>query len=188
MATLIRMPEVAAGATEIVLSKWQVTVGASVKVGDVLAEMETEKAVVDYMSEAEGTVYKIMVADGASVEVGSPILVLLAAGEDGSAGDALLGGAAAPAAPFAAPAATPVAVAAPTGDGGRRFVSPIVRKLGAQLGVDLTQIVGTGPDGRVVRRDLEHFVANGGAASSASPVAVPADSAPAASTISAIAK
>ncbi len=206
MATLIRMPEVAAGATEIVLSKWQVSVGSSVKVGDLLAEMETEKAVVDYMSEAEGTVYKILVADGASVEVGSPILVLLGAGEDGSAGDALLGGSAAastadapaPAAavvsaPIAAPISTPAAapvtaahlaapVAAPSGNGGRRFVSPIVRKLGAQLGVDLNQIAGTGPDGRVVRRDLEHFVATGAPAQAATTAA------PAASTVSAIAK
>ena len=93
MATLIKMPEVAAGATEIVLSKWQVAVGASVKVGDILAEMETEKAVVDYASDAEGTVYKILVSDGASVEVGAPILILLGAGEDASAADALLGGA-----------------------------------------------------------------------------------------------
>ena len=105
MATLIRMPEVAAGATEIVLSKWNVAVGASVKVGDIIAEMETEKAVVDYASDAEGTVYKIMVADGASVEVGSPIMILLSAGEDGAAGDALLGGAAPAAAPAPAPAA-----------------------------------------------------------------------------------
>ena len=57
MATLIKMPEVAAGATEIVLSKWQVAVGASVKVGDIIAEMETEKAVVDYAADTEGTVY-----------------------------------------------------------------------------------------------------------------------------------
>lgn len=188
MATLIRMPEVAAGATEIVLSKWQVEVGASVKVGDVIAEMETEKAVVDYESDAEGIVYKVLVADGASVEVGAPIMILLGAGEDGSAGDALLGGAAAPAAdvaPAAAPVASPVIeaaapasapVAAPVvfasapaievsapvaHEGGRKFVSPIVRKLGAERGVDFNQIVGTGPDGRVVRRDLEHYLANG---------------------------
>jgi pyruvate dehydrogenase E2 component (dihydrolipoamide acetyltransferase) len=197
MATLIRMPEVAAGATEIVLSKWQVEVGASVKVGDVLAEMETEKAVVDYAADAEGTVYKILVADGASVEVGSPIMILLGAGEDGSAGDALLGGAAAPeaevapaaaaaapeaavaapiAAPVAAPIAAPVAPVATSTDG-RKFVSPIVRKLSAERGVDLNQIIGTGPDGRVVRRDLEHFIANGtpavAAAVAAAPIAAP---------------
>ena len=164
MATLIRMPEVAAGATEIVLSKWNVAVGASVKIGDVVAEMETEKAVVDYASDAEGTVYKILVADGASVEVGSPIMILLGAGEDGSAGDALLGGSA-PAEP----------VSAPGNDSGRKFVSPIVRKLSAERGVDLNQIAGTGPDGRVVRRDLEHYLASGGAGSTA---VAPAASAP----------
>ena len=206
MATLIRMPEVAAGATEIVLSKWNVAVGASVKIGDVVAEMETEKAVVDYASDAEGTVYKILVADGASVEVGSPIMILLGAGEDGSAGDALLGGSA-PAEPIAAPVAEPVAApvvapvaapvaalmpapvaaplavptAAPATPGGRKFVSPIVRKLSAERGVDLNQIAGTGPDGRVVRRDLEHYLATGGASSTA---VAPAASAPTATAIS----
>jgi len=215
MATLIRMPEVAAGATEIVLSKWNVAVGASVKIGDVVAEMETEKAVVDYASDAEGTVYKILVADGASVEVGSPIMILLGAGEDGSAGDALLGGSAsaepvaapvaepvaapvvapvaAPmAAPVAAPVAAPIAVptAAPATSGGRKFVSPIVRKLSAERGVDLNQIAGTGPDGRVVRRDLEHYLATGGAGSTAvAPAAsAPTASEPAVSPGSAIAK
>ena len=183
MATLIRMPEVAAGATEIVLSKWNVAVGASVKVGDILAEMETEKAVVDYASDAEGTVYKILVADGASVEVGSPIIILIGAGEDGSAGDALLGGsataaaaaavpvAAAPVAPVApaAPVAPPVAPVAPV-DNGRSFVSPIVRKIARERGVEISQIVGTGPQGRVVRRDLEAFIASGAAAT---PTATP---------------
>ena len=192
MATLIRMPEVAAGATEIVLSKWNVAVGASVKVGDILAEMETEKAVVDYASEADGTVYKILVADGASVEVGSPIIILLGAGEDGSAGDALLGGsaAAAPVAapvievpapiaapvaapiapPLAAPVASPIAPAAPVAaasapaDNSRQYVSPIVRKIARERGVELTQVSGTGPQGRVVRRDLESFLASGAAA------------------------
>lgn len=196
MATLIRMPEVAAGATEIVLSKWNVAVGASVKVGDILAEMETEKAVVDYASEADGTVHKILVADGASVEVGSPIIILLGAGEDGSAGDALLGGSAAAApvaapvievpAPIAAPVAAPIAppvapavaspVAAPVApaapvaaasapvDNSRQFVSPIVRKIARERGVELTQVAGTGPQGRIVRRDLESFLASGAAA------------------------
>ncbi len=196
MATLIRMPEVAAGATEIVLSKWQVAVGASVKAGDVIAEMETEKAVVDYESDAEGTVYKVLVADGASVEVGAPIMILLGEGEDGSAGDALLGGAAAPAVesapaapvaevapvasePAAAPLVSPVIEAEPaptpaaTTAGGRKFVSPIVRKLGAERGVDFNQILGTGPDGRVVRRDLEAYLANG--APVAAPVATQAE-------------
>lgn len=189
MASLIRMPEVAAGATEIVLSKWQVQVGDQVKVGDILAEMETEKAVVDYSADAEGSVYKILVTDGASVEVGSPILILLAAGEDPSLGDALLGGAAAPVAPVATPIAAPMAstpIVAPlaavqtagSANDARRFISPIVRKLCAENGVDPSQIVGTGPDGRVVRRDLEHFLANrvSGTAPAASESTAPAAS------------
>jgi pyruvate dehydrogenase E2 component (dihydrolipoamide acetyltransferase) len=195
MATLIKMPEVAAGATEIVLSKWQVAVGASVKVGDIIAEMETEKAVVDYASEAEGTVYKILVADGASVEVGSPIIILLGAGEDGSAGDALLGGsAAAVAAPIAPPASAPIAApvavtespvvfeasavssasepVVATQSGLRKLVSPIVRKIARERGVEISQIAGTGPQGRVVRRDLESFLSSGAAATATATSAV----------------
>ena len=194
MATLIRMPEVAAGATEIVLSKWQVQVGSSVKMGDILAEMETEKAVVDYAAETDGIVHKILVADGSSVEVGSPILILLAPGEDGSAGDALLGGAAAVAAPVAAPIVTPVAATAspvvfeaPAAaatvaaaamapvisqqDGLRKLVSPIVRKIARERGVEISQLAGTGPEGRVVRRDLEKFLSSGAAATATAGVA-----------------
>lgn len=194
MATLIRMPEVAAGATEIVLSKWQVQVGSSVKMGDILAEMETEKAVVDYAAETDGIVHKILVADGSSVEVGSPILILLSPGEDGSAGDALLGGAAAVAAPIAAPIVAPVAATAspvvfeaPAAaatvaaaamapvisqqDGLRKLVSPIVRKIARERGVEISQLAGTGPEGRVVRRDLEKFLSSGAAATATAGVA-----------------
>lgn len=205
MATLIRMPEVAAGATEIVLSKWLVAPGSQVKVGDIIAEMETEKAVVDYAADTEGTVHKILVADGASVEVGSPIIVLLAAGEDASAGDALMGGApTAPAevAPVAPQVSSPVVaqssvvaqspvhvaellvvtpavseVAAPITDGSRVFVSPIVRKLGRESNVDFAKIIGTGPAGRIVRRDLENYLASGDAVavttSPAAPILAP---------------
>jgi pyruvate dehydrogenase E2 component (dihydrolipoamide acetyltransferase) len=167
MATLITMPEVAAGATEIVLSKWHVAVGASVNIGDIIADIETEKAVVDFACDAQGTVYKILVADGDSVDVGAPIMIVLGAGEDGSAGDALLG-ATAPTVQVAdiveATAVSPVAApvgssSAPieTTDESRQFVSPIVRKLARERGIELSQITGTGPLGRVVRRDLESF-------------------------------
>jgi pyruvate dehydrogenase E2 component (dihydrolipoamide acetyltransferase) len=182
MATLITMPEVAAGATEIVLSKWHVAVGASVNVGDIIADMETEKAVVDYPSDSEGTVYKILVADGASVDVGAPIMILLGAGEDGAVGDALLGGAAvaapvvdvvpqpvvAPVVEDAAPVAEPVAQPVVASGDSRQFVSPIVRKLARERGIDLSRVAGTGPLGRVVRRDLDNVV-HGGAETMASP-------------------
>lgn len=180
MASLITMPEVAAGATEIVLSQWHISVGDKVSVGDVIADIETEKASVSYESDAAGVVYKILVADGATVEVGSPVMILLAEGEDGSAGDALLGGS-----PSVAPALPnqPVNVSASSveqpsqaqqdvpataqsaADGHRRFVSPIVRKLARERGISLAQVQGTGPLGRIVRRDLEAFMANGGGAS-----------------------
>ena len=184
MATLITMPEVAAGATEIVLSKWHVAVGASVNIGDIIADIETEKAVVDFACDAQGTVYKILVADGDSVDVGAPIMIVLGAGEDGSAGDALLG-AAAPTVQVAdiveATAVSPVAApvgssSAPieTTDESRQFVSPIVRKLARERGIELSQITGTGPLGRVVRRDLESFAP--GSASVASPGTSPLSS------------
>lgn len=198
MATLIRMPEVAAGATEIVLSKWLVAPGSQVKVGDIIAEMETEKAVVDYAADTEGTVHKILVADGASVEVGSPIIVLLAAGEDASAGDALMGGAqTAPAevAPVAPQVSSPVVAESPVvaqsplvpevpaTDGSRVFVSPIVRKLGRESNVDFAKIIGTGPAGRIVRRDLENYLASGDAVavttSPAAPILAPSIPSPA---------
>lgn len=192
MATLIRMPEVAAGATEIVLSKWQVEVGTSVKVGDILAEMETEKAVVDYAAEIDGIVHKILVADGSSVEVGSPILILLSPGEDGSAGDALLVGSApvaaqvaeqtaaqlgVPASPavFEAPAvasaASALAAIVSQQDTLRKLVSPIVRKIARERGVEISQLAGTGPHGRVVRRDLEKVLVSGAAATTDSAAA-----------------
>ncbi len=201
MATLIRMPEVAAGATEIVLSRWQVTAGQSVKVGDVLAEMETEKAVVDYAADADGIVHRILVADGASVEVGAPIMLLLAAGEDPSVADALLGGdaAAAPvasaaepvaASPVAAPIATAPVATAPTSAAepdvaadGRIFASPLVRKMARERSVNLNAIAGTGPQGRIVRRDLDAHLA--GQSQSAPVASTPA---PTATTGSELAK
>ena len=177
MATLITMPEVAAGATEIVLSKWHVAVGASVNVGDIIADIETEKAVVDFACDAQGTVYKILVADGDSVDVGAPIMIVLGAGEDGSAGDALLGATATTAHAAVNVEATAVSsVAAPVGfsatpaetpDESRQFVSPIVRKLARERGIELAQIAGTGPLGRVVRRDLESFAPRSAGAASA---------------------
>lgn len=166
MASLITMPEVAAGATEIVLSRWHVAVGDKVAVGDIIADIETEKASVDYASDSDGVVYKILVDNGASVAVGSPIMVLLSSGEDGSAGDALLSDAITsdtPATPRDEPTGIDVGVTvdadtAPS-EASRALVSPIVRKLAREQGISLEQITGTGPRGRVVRRDLEAFMA-----------------------------
>jgi len=173
MASVIRMPEVLAGATEAVLAKWMISEGQEVAVGDVLAEIETEKANVDYQAEEQGMLARVLIQPGQSVEVGTPIAVFSAAGETADDVDAALaaaGGSVTPAesAPEAvsAPAPGPVAseapaVAAPTS--GRIYVSPLVRKRAREAGIDLSLVTGTGPGGRIVKKDLEAFLATGGA-------------------------
>ena len=181
MARLMRMPEVAANATAAVLHEWSVAERAEFAAQDVLATVETDKAVVDVEAEAPGVVLKLLVEPGATVEVGAPIAVL---GEPGDvAGDlaavlASLGvtdaGSAAPD-PEGAPdeplspdvpaALVPATVAAagmnPSaevagGNGhGRIFASPLARRLARDAGLALDDIAGSGPGGRIVRRDVE---------------------------------
>jgi pyruvate dehydrogenase E2 component (dihydrolipoamide acetyltransferase) len=171
MAQLMRMPALLADATEAILSKWLVKEGEAFTVGQPLAEVETEKALVEVPAESDGVLGKYLVAEGKTAQVGLPIAALLAAGEDPSAIDKLLAGegstpvAAAPApavTPAATPAVTPIAtpVAAPTQASspvlhtGRIFASPLARKLARELGVDLTRIAGSGPEGRIVKADI----------------------------------
>ena len=81
MASVIRMPEVLAGAAEAVLSKWMIDEGQDVAVGDILAEIETEKANVDYQAEEPGKLARVLIQPGQTVEVGTPIAVFAAAGD-----------------------------------------------------------------------------------------------------------
>ena len=177
MATVIRMPSVLAGASEAAIAKWLVKPGDTIKVGDPFAELETEKAVVEYNAEVDGTIGRLVIAEGASGEIGSPIAVLISAGETEADIDAALGGEAAPVASAstvenASPAASREASLATSDDnatadvaaqvsttphtqGSRTFASPLARKMARDRGVDLTAVVGTGPGGRIVRRDLE---------------------------------
>jgi pyruvate dehydrogenase E2 component (dihydrolipoamide acetyltransferase) len=167
------MPEVLAGATEAVLAKWMISEGQDVAVGDVLAEIETEKANVDYQAEEQGMLARVLIQPGQSVEVGTPIAVFSAAGETADDVDAALaaaGGSVTPAesAPEAVSAPAPGAVAteapavtAPTS--GRIYVSPLVRKRAREAGIDISRVTGTGPGGRIVKKDLEAFLAAGGA-------------------------
>lgn len=166
MASVVRMPSVLAGATEAAIASWLVAPGDTVTVGDPLAEIETEKAIVEYGAEEAGVVGRIVLAAGEVGEIGAPIAVLVKDGETDADIDAALGGEAS-AAPVAASA--PVAAAgsaAQRPDGGRVtqavsptriFASPIVRKIARETGVDLAAIAGTGPNGRIVRRDLERL-------------------------------
>lgn len=172
MASVIRMPEVLTGVTEAVLSQWMMSEGQEVSMGDVLAEIETEKANVDYQAEEEGTLARLLVAPGQSVEVGTPIAVFSAPGDSADDIDAAVATAGAASAPADAPA-TPVAAALepevssqqvtdspPVTPGGRIYVSPLVRKRAREEGIDLSLVTGTGPGGRIVKKDLEAFLAS----------------------------
>lgn len=179
MAHLIKLPSVAADADAGTLHQWLKQEGDTIAVGEALAEIETEKAIVEINAEHAGVLGRIVVQAGpASVPINTVIGVLLAPGEDASAIDKALAEhgaqAAKPAAPVAAaqPAATPAATAnaariaapapaardaasdAPT-PGTRRFASPLARRLAAQWHVNLLDVQGTGPRGRIVRRDVE---------------------------------
>jgi pyruvate dehydrogenase E2 component (dihydrolipoamide acetyltransferase) len=177
MATVVRMPSVLAGATEAAISNWLVQPGDTVAVGTPIAEIETEKALVEYAAEEAGVIGRLVLAVGDSGEIGDPIAVLVSAGESDTDIDAALGRTAAnvtpaspaPAAPVAPPSAAVSANAGghPTnghppftaGANTRIFASPLVRKVASEKGVDLAALAGTGPNGRIVRRDLEQFLA-----------------------------
>ncbi|MGC5616380.1 2-oxo acid dehydrogenase subunit E2 [Georgenia sp. Z1491] len=218
MAKFLRMPGVSADADAAILSQWSIEAGATVAAGDVVAEVETEKAVVDIEADDAAVVHTLLVDGGATVGVSDPIAVLLDVGEDASAAEDLLAqlggapaggaaqgddaspGAANEAAPSgsaptdvevpaeaiapetdadgAEPAALPAAAdaqaasgqpapaeAAPTapatgrGTGGnehgRIFSSPIARKIARENDLDIRALTGTGPGGRIVRKDVE---------------------------------
>jgi pyruvate dehydrogenase E2 component (dihydrolipoamide acetyltransferase) len=164
MASVVRMPSVLAGASEAAIASWLVGPGDSVAVGQPLAEIETEKALVEYAAEEAGVVGRLVLAVGDTGEIGDPIAVLVANGETDADIDAVLGTETPAQAPAQAPA---LAVAEAQANGhlagadsqGRIFASPLVRKVAGERGIDLAAIEGTGPNGRIVRRDLEQFLA-----------------------------
>src|SRR5487761_718515 len=112
MATVVRMPSVLAGATEAAIAHWLVSAGDVVAVGTPIAEIETEKALVEYAAEEAGVIGRLVLGEGATGEIGDPIAVLIAAGETGADIDAALGVSSPPAAASAAPPAPGSAVAA----------------------------------------------------------------------------
>ncbi|OYD85166.1 pyruvate dehydrogenase complex dihydrolipoamide acetyltransferase [Azospirillum brasilense] len=184
MTIQILMPALSPTMTEGNLAKWLKKEGDAVKSGDVIAEIETDKATMEVEAADEGRLGKILVQAGTQgVAVNTPIAVLLEEGEDDSA----LAKAAAPA-PAAAPAAAPAPAAsapAPTAapapaaqGGGRVFASPLARRLAEQAGLDLKAVKGTGPNGRIVKADVEAAKAGGTAKAAAPQAAAPAPAAP----------
>jgi pyruvate dehydrogenase E2 component (dihydrolipoamide acetyltransferase) len=189
----ITMPALSPTMEEGNLAKWLVKEGDTVKSGDVIAEIETDKATMEVEAVDEGVVAKIVVPAGTeAVKVNALIAILAADGEDVAAA-AAGGGAAAPApkaeaapakaeaAPAAAqtPAAAPAASPAPAAASGERvFSSPLARRVAKEAGIDITKVSGSGPKGRVVKSDVEKAVAGGSAKTA--PAAAPAAAASAA--------
>ncbi|EHP43232.1 dihydrolipoamide acetyltransferase [Cupriavidus basilensis OR16] len=163
MATLLRMPEVAANATQATLQAWTKNEGDTIAVGDCIAEIETDKAVVELNADSAGVLGRRLVAAGQDVEVGAPIGVLLVNGETSVDIDALIaasGGSTQAQEAVAASAGEAVAAsktAAPQAV--RIFASPLARRLAAQRGLDLAALRGSGPNGRIVKRDIEQAAA-----------------------------
>ncbi len=154
MPIAIKMPALSPTREEGTLTKWLVKVGDTVAAGDIMAEIETDKATMEFEAVDEGTIAEILVAEGTEgVKVGVVIATLAMEGEDASA----------PAALAPAAAAAPVD-AAPA--------SPSARKLAEELGVDLAKVTGTGPGGRIIKSDIESAAASGSA--KAAPTAAPA--------------
>ncbi|WMS42126.1 pyruvate dehydrogenase complex dihydrolipoamide acetyltransferase [Acuticoccus sp. MNP-M23] len=192
MPTPILMPALSPTMEVGTLAKWLVKKGDTVKSGDIVAEIETDKATMEVEAVDEGTIGKLLVEEGtADVPVNEPIAMLL---EEGESEDDLDG------APSTAPATKPAAAtepesatdksqaaaetkpggsasaapAAPSAGGDRVFASPLARRLAESEGVDLGAVKGTGPHGRIVKRDIEEAKASGSAGKKASPAAAPA--------------
>jgi pyruvate dehydrogenase E2 component (dihydrolipoamide acetyltransferase) len=199
MPTQILMPALSPTMEEGKLAKWLVAEGQQVKPGDIIAEIETDKATMEVEAVDEGKVSKLLVAEGTEgVKVNTPIATLLLEGETGGDAAAKQPAPAASAPPKPAPAkaasppplaakpapgaakpaafspaqAAPSSAPAAAGDGRRTFASPLARRLAKELGLDVASLNGSGPRGRVVRRDVEAALQQKGAQPKAASTAV----------------
>ena len=188
MATEILMPALSPTMEEGTLAKWLVKEGDTVRAGDLLAEIETDKATMEFEAVDEGVIGKLLVPAGAEgVKVNTAIALLLGEGESAADLGAAAPVAAAPTTPPAptAPAATapaaPPATAPVAHAGARVFASPLARRIAADKGLDLGQIAGTGPHGRIVKADVLGATAQPGPAAAPAP-AIATTAAPAAAS------
>jgi pyruvate dehydrogenase E2 component (dihydrolipoamide acetyltransferase) len=192
----LKMPALSPTMEEGTLAKWLVKEGDEVKSGDLLAEIETDKATMEFEAVDEGTIAQILIAEGTdNVKVGTVIATIAGEGEDASSAKAAPAPAPAPAAetkaepkaeapapaPAAAPAPTPAPApaAAPVASGDRIKASPLAKRLAAEQGIDLKGVTGTGPGGRIVKADLEGAPAGAAAPAAATAAPAPAAAAPA---------
>jgi pyruvate dehydrogenase E2 component (dihydrolipoamide acetyltransferase) len=192
MATLIVMPRLSPTMEEGVLAKWTKKEGDKIAPGDVIAEVETDKANMDFPLEDEGVLLKLLVKEGDTVRLGAPVAILGEAGEDvsealASAGAAAPPAAAAPKAEAKAPAPKPeakapapklevvptVAARSGNGHGGRVLASPFARKVARERGIDLHEVRGSGPGGRIVAKDVQGAAVEARAVPAPVPAPVP---------------
>ncbi len=188
MPIQLLMPALSPTMTEGSIAKWHKKEGDAVKAGEVIAEIETDKATMEFEAVDEGTIGRILVPEGAQgVKVNQPIALLLEEGEDAKSLAAMPAAAApaaakpaAPPAPAARPAPQPTpapasmaapSVPAPNGHapGGRIFASPLARRLAEQAKLDLARITGSGPHGRIVKHDVEAALKGGAPRLAAAP-------------------
>ena len=178
----ILMPALSPTMEEGTLSKWLIAEGDVVRSGDIMAEIETDKATMEVEAVEEGTVAKILVAEGAEgVKVNATIAILLEDDEDASALDGYVAGGAAAPAPKAEPTPAPKATApapqaapkpAPAAPAGNRIkASPLAKRLAAEAGLDLGSISGSGPNGRIIKADVETAKSGGTAKATPHPTA-----------------
>ena len=157
---VITMPRLSDTMTEGKVAKWHKNVGDTVKEGDILAEIETDKAVQDFESEFNGTLLFAGVAEGNSTKVDDILAIIGPAGTDVSA---IIAGGGKVAAPVATetPQASAPAVAAPVvasaSTGGRINISPLAKKIASEKGIDISSVKGSGDNGRIVKKDIENY-------------------------------
>ena len=184
MSIAIKMPALSPTMEEGTLAKWLVKVGDKVSSGDIMAEIETDKATMEFEAVDEGTIVTINIAEGTEgVRVGTVIATLAGDDEDtaapvGNPAKAARTAVPVPAAAKAAPAvASGPVVAPPSVKGDRVVASPLAKRIAGQNGVDLAGITGSGPGGRIVKADVEAASAGGQPAVAASPGQIAAASA-----------
>lgn len=173
MSIEILMPALSPTMEEGTLAKWMVKEGDTVAIGDIIAEIETDKATMEIEAVDDGQMGKLLVAEGTEgVPVNAPIAIILAEGEDAAsvpAPSSVPAPAPAPAAPAAAqevtaaPIAPAPAPALASSSGSRVMASPLAKRMAGLMGVDLAHVAGSGPRGRIVKKDVEAAAGKGGA-------------------------
>ncbi len=174
MAVAIKMPKMSDTMTEGVVRKWNFKIGDTIKSGDILAEVETDKATMDLENYEKGTILHFAIAEGDAAPVDGIIAIVGKAGEDFAAllnGSAPAPKAAEPAKQESAPVANAAPVAAPvaSSEDSRVKASPLAKKLAAEKGINISAVAGSGENGRIVKSDIENYKGGSSTATTAAP-------------------